>query len=315
MKKIRQLLEVMLTRLGLTVLPRLSRKSILCLAEPLGHIAYVAAVHLRRVGTVNLDLAFGNALSPKQKRRILRESFRTFALVVLDVFWFTRETDERIHRHITFDPRFRELTPGKARICVTAHLGNWEVLGHAATLNGFPLVSVAAPLRNPLVDELFTDIRGAVGQQVLSKHGAVRWMLSTLKKNGNIGLLLDQNTKPAQGGVFVDFFGLPVPVSAAGASLALRTGAEIAYGFCVPQPDGNYCIVVPARDVAEQNDGEDFDAATLRLTQVITRRIEDEVRRRPGAWLWMYKRWKYVAPGRSRSEYPFYAKELTRKPS
>ena len=198
----------------------------------------------------------------------------------------------------------------RPRICVTAHMGNWELLGNAATLRGFPLISVASPLANQKVEDLFSGIRETTGQQVLPKHGVVKALLTRLRDGANIGILLDQNTKPAEGGIFVDFFSLPVPVSAAGASLALRTNAELVFGFCLPQPGGTYHVHIPSRLMPQLRDGEDMKAAIQRLTQEIAKVIEAEIRERPGAWLWMYKRWKYVGPGRQRAQYPFYAKEL-----
>jgi Kdo2-lipid IVA lauroyltransferase/acyltransferase len=309
-KKIRQVVEVILTRFGLFVVPRLPRRVVLGLSIFLGQAAYFLSSHLRRVGRANLNIAFGHSVPEGRKREILRQSFQTAALVFLDVFWFARNTKKRVLDTITFDPIIGRL-PGKIpRICVTAHLGNWEILGHAVTLRGFPLVSVVSPLANQLVDDLFMEMREVAGQQILPKQGVVKALLSTLRNGGNIGILLDQNTKPADGGIFVDFFHLPVPVSAAGASLALRTNAEIVFGFCLPQSNGMYRVSIPFRMTPRVRDGEDMKAAIQRLTQDIANVIESAIREQPGAWLWMYKRWKYVGPDRQRAEYPFYAKEL-----
>jgi KDO2-lipid IV(A) lauroyltransferase len=314
LKKIRPVFEVILTRFGLLVVPRLPRRAVLGLSIFLGRAAYFLSAHLRSVGWTNLNIAFGNSVPDGRKREILRQSFQTAALVFLDVFWFTRNTEKRVMDTTTFDPVIDKLTGKKPRICVTAHLGNWEILGHAATLRGFPLVSVASPLANQRVNDLFMEMREATGQQILPKHGVVKALLTTLRDGGNIGILLDQNTKPADGGIFVDFFNLPVPVSSAGASLALRTNAEIVFGFCLSQPDGAYRVRIPFRMAPQLRDGEDMKAAIRRLTQEIAKVIESEIRERPGAWLWMYKRWKYVGPGRQRTEYPFYAKELDPRP-
>jgi len=38
--------------------------------------------------------------------------------------------------------------------------------------------------------------------------------------------------------------------------------------------------------------------------------MERDILEHPNYWLWTYKRWKYVAPGREKSDYPFYAKEM-----
>jgi Kdo2-lipid IVA lauroyltransferase/acyltransferase len=298
------------SRMALLIIPHLSRPAAVRLSKFLGGAAYRLSGHLRRVGEANLDLAFGSDRSGAEKKAILKESFQTFALALVDLFWFARHHQERIRRYVAFDPVADHLIEKKARICVTAHMGNWEAMGMAATPRGFPLVSVAAPLTNPKLDRLFVGIRQVSGQQVLPKQGALRGLLSTLRKGGNVGVLLDQNTKPSEGGIFVDFFGLPVPVSGAPASLALRTGAEVVFGFSLPRPDGTYCVEVPHRFTPARQPGEDMESAVNRVTQDITRVTEGEIRKQPGLWLWMYKRWKHVAPGAPRERYPFYAKTL-----
>jgi len=292
--------EYALARVALLIVPRLSRGMILGLSRFSGTTASRFARHLRHVGLVNLDIAFGDSLSAAEKHRILKRSFQSFALMLLDTFWFSKRHDERIKALVRFAPEFDQLFRPAAQICVTGHLGNWEVLGMAFSLKGFPLMSVAAPLENALVDNLFNDLRKTTGQQVVSKYGALRPLLRTLKDGNKIALLLDQNTKPADGGLFVEFFGKPAPISSAAAMLGLRTGAEIFVGTCLPQPDGTYFAPAPVRIPADGDEAE--------VTRRIALGLEQLIRNHPEHWLWMYKRWKYVAPGHAREEFPFYAK-------
>ncbi len=300
--------EAALARLGLLLIPLLSRRSILKLASILGTIAFLVSPHLRRVGRANLDLALAGSASDDDKRRILRASFRSFALTILDTFWFSRDTASRIDRYVKFAPGGERVLVERPQICITAHLGNWEVLGMTMSHRGFPLLSVAAPLSNPDVDTLFNRLRVVSGQRVMSKHGVVRALLKTLKDGGKIALVLDQNTKPSEGGIFIDFFGLPVPVASAAAGLSIKTGAEVLVGGCLPQPDGTYLVPEPQPIPMPPVGGDDTISTR---TRAITEAIEQWVRRYPQCWLWTYKRWKYVAPWRKREEYPFYAKELS----
>jgi Kdo2-lipid IVA lauroyltransferase/acyltransferase len=309
-KKARYALELAASRLALLVIPRLSRHAAVAFSRWLGTAAYRMSHHLRQLGEANLDIAFGDSLSADQRREILLQSFRTFAQVVVDIFWFARHTRERVLHYVRFDREAHGFNEKRPRICVTAHFGSWELLGHVASLHGYPLASVAAPLSNRALDRLFTEVRQSSGQIVLPRQGAVKGLLATLRDGGNLGLLLDQNTKLSEGGLFVDFFGLPVPISGVAASLALRTGAEIVFGFSLPRPDGTYDVHVPHRFTPHQQPGEDFKTASARITQEIAHVIEGEIRKQPGTWLWMYKRWKYVAPGVPRERYPFYAKAL-----
>lgn len=309
-KRARKYVEILLVFLGMAVIPPLPRKAVMALARTLARLAYFFDPHLRKVGYANLQIAFGDSISNTRKREILLESYIAFALVVLDMFWFSRKTAERISAHVSFDRGFDRLFQNKRQVCITGHFGNWEIMGQAVALRGTPLVSVAAPLANPVVDVLFNRLRTTTRQQVLSKHGAVRGLLKTLNQEGKIAILLDQNTRPDEGGVFVDFFGLPVPVSSAGAALSLRTKAEIFFGFCLPQPDGSYRAHSPGCLSPETYDSLDTRQAIDRLTREIARILENEIKANPGAWLWMYKRWKYIPSGRLPSEYPFYAKPI-----
>lgn len=308
LKKLRYGLEVLGLRLALFLVPLLPRRAILGLAGALGSLGYVLAGHLRNVGLANLDIAFGDTLTAHEKRRILRQSFRTIALVSADSFWFTRHTEARVTKYVRFDEYPPDLFERKAQICMTAHIGNWEVLGLAIAVRGCPLTIVADRLANPSADRILHEIRSRMGQTSVPRRGAVKELLRTLREGGKPALLLDQNTRPSAGGVFVDFFGLPVPVSTVAASLALRTGSDIVFGYCYPQPDRTYSARVEERLKPVLLPGETTKDAVHRVTQEITNITEREVRRHPEHWQWIYKRWKHVAPGVPRERYPFYAR-------
>ena len=310
LKFIREKIEIALTRAACRLVAPLPRRAVLWLAYAIGTMGYPLAGRLKAVGRANLDLVFGNHLTPKEKRRILIASCRTFALVTLDMAWFSRNTTERVNAFTVFEQDPGEVIGDKPYICITGHFGNWEVLGLAAALRGYPLASVATPLKNPVVDQLFRRQREATGQIILDREGAVRSMLRTLKNGGRVALLLDQNTQINEGGIFVDFFGVPATVSAAGASLAYRTGTGIAFGFSIPDADGRYHIHLPSTILPPPYRKENAEQTIFELTQNITRVYEDMIRAHPECWVWMYKRWKHIRPGDTHDHYPFYTSEL-----
>jgi len=301
LKKLRNALEVFLLRAGFVLLAPLPRRWIVTLANGFGRLAYYLAPELRRTGWANLDLVYGDTLQPEAKRAILTRSFQTFALAIFDLFWFSRDTRNRLEQYVCAGNVPAELFTGQAHICVTAHMGSWELLTHFMALRGFPLVSVVAPVANPQVEAVLQEVREMLGQEVIPKRGAVRELLRTLRDQGKIGLVLDQNTKPTQGGLFVDFFGVPVCMSSVAASLALRTGATIIVGVMLPQRDGTHVVEVIGKEIVPHSSPSDIREATVDLTRTVAHRIER-------AWLWMYKRWKYLAPGVKRGRYPYYAK-------
>jgi KDO2-lipid IV(A) lauroyltransferase len=302
---IRRIFETAFARGAVGLIALMPRRAVTALARAMGRLAYLFSPKLRRIGLANLDLAFGDSKPAAEKRTILVRSFQSFALVALDLFWFSRRTRERIARHVRLDDVMLRGLARTPMICLTGHLGNWEVLGCAVAASGHPLSSVAMPLKNPEVDRILGELRSVAGQGVIRREGAVRGMLRVLRQGGRVALLLDQNTKPSEGGLFVDFFGVPATVSPAAAALALHAGSAIGFGFCLPEGDGYRVVsleVLEPPPVAGQEEG----AAVLDLTRRITQVYERFIREHPEFWLWSYKRWKHVKPGDDPSRYPFY---------
>lgn len=299
--RLRQAAEVALLRVGLCLVPLLPRRMVVGLSRGLGWVGWRTAKRLRGVVLANLDVAYGADLSPAEKRRIALGSFRTAALVVLDLFWFQMDTRRRLRRWLRFDASMAEFFAPGPCVAVTAHLGNWEVLGVGLAAAGYGCTSVVAPLGSPGVDRFLMRMRTGSGQKITFKKGAVRVLMKTLRAGGRVALVVDQNTLPRDGGRFVDFFGLPVPMSKTAVMLAERTGVPLRFLYCVADRHGRYTGYL-RRVNASGGDRLQGMASVL----------EETVRLHPGQWLWMYKRWKYLRDGESREAYPFYARRSLR---
>lgn len=306
---IRNVFETALTRLGFLIVPFFPRALVVALARFFGTAAFLFSGQMRRLGRTNLDIAFGDTKTRAEKDAILRRSFQSFALVLLDTFWFFRHTAKRIARHVQFAPCYEQvLFREKRHICVTAHYGNWEILGMAITWRGFPLHSVAKPLKNEVVDRLFIEARHKTGQKIVKREGAVRTLLRILQQNGKIALVMDQNTRLYEGGIFFPFFGLPASFASTAAALALKTKTDIAMCMIRPGPNGiyqaHYCTETPVEPFLAMEPA----VATTALTRRIIEEMETFIRNEPEFWLWTYKRWKYIPDGENPSRYPYYAR-------
>ena len=155
----------------------------------------------------------------------------------------------------------------------------------------------------------FNKVRHLPSIEMVHKQGAIRKLLKALRSKKRIALLLDQNTRPEEGGVFVNFFGLPATCSNAAAVLSERTGAPIVMLFSKACADGTYHLYAlpPLKPEAMLLKEKDASGITL----AIINSLEHEIRKHPEQWLWMYKRWKYIAPGSRKKDYPFYSRALT----
>jgi KDO2-lipid IV(A) lauroyltransferase len=115
-------------------------------------------------------------------------------------------------------------------------------------------------------------------------------VLDTLKRGEDVGLLIDVNVIPDQG-TFCDFFGIPACSTTGLATFALRTGAPVVPGFLVWDPLARVhrLSFLPEVPLIRTGDfREEVQLNTARYTQV----IEEQVRRHPGQWLWIHRRWR-----------------------
>jgi KDO2-lipid IV(A) lauroyltransferase len=291
---------------GIGWVPLLPRRAVVALSRGIGRIGYRFSKELRGVALENLDIAFGNELSVDQKEALVRRCYQHFALLVLDIIWFSFRSRARMENWVTWDPSTEVMFRDEAQLMLTAHYGNWETLGQAYAAKGAPIFSVAAPLKNASADKIFIHLRQKTGQVIIPQQGAARKLLQGLRKKKKLAVLLDQNTKPKDGGIFVDFWGLPVPVSSAPAALAVKTQATVCTVVAVPDDHGVYAVKIHDT-FSPDPDAED---PVQDLTQRMTNSVINVIRQQPEFWCWMYKRWRLVPEGADIARYPSYARPV-----
>jgi KDO2-lipid IV(A) lauroyltransferase len=295
------------------LVPLLPREALVALGRAAGRWGFTLLRQERKVALANLDLAYGDALSPRAKRRIARQAFESFGQVGLEIFWSRRLDERMLARIVEIDEadlqRVRDImAAGRGLVAVASHFGSWEVMNLHASACGFPTTTLTRRLRNEPLNALVNANRRHTGSEILYHDEAARGILRALKRKRAIAIPLDQNTRPDRGGVYVSFFGKPVAASRAVAVFALRTGAPIVPAVCFPLRGGRYRIAWYA-PVEIPPDTGDADARERLLTQRCLDTIERAVRSQPGAWLWMYRRWKY-RPTADATGFPWYSKHL-----
>jgi len=277
------------------IIPRLPRCSLVCFSGMTGWVAARIPFRDNQVARKNIDAVFGDTKTQREKRRILATSLATMTQTMMDVFWFSKDPENRIRKYVVFEggPNRDSFFEDKPVVCITAHMGSWEVMGQTTALMGAKMASIAAPLKNPTVNRRMTELRESTGQVILPRKGALRSLIARLRENGKAAFVLDQNTPEKEGGVLVDFLGFPMPVSMAPAALAYRTGTEIMLGICLPEPQGRYRIYIPRIIVPPPFDKSlDADQVACELTQKIQDGISEEIRKHPEYWLWAYRHWR-----------------------
>ena len=261
----------------------------------------------RKLALANLDIAFPEK-SAKEKKKIARTSLQGIATVFIEFMWFYKRPD-LIEKYVKIpeDVRkeyFKYKDPEKPLIMLAMHWGNWELSTRAFKLMDDVEGSVIARrLKNPYLENLMIQGREGKGLTVIHEKGAARGIVKALRNKLGIGMLVDQNTKTHQGGVFGKFFDLPVTIAKTPASLARKMNTMLMLVNCKRTKDGfELCMKHLPKKVEEYKDDNE-------LSEAVLQRMEEFVRDAPEQWVWLYKRWNYVPMNWAdkKDKYPYYA--------
>lgn len=263
---------------------------------PLAHLlarAYTrildrAIPRLRRVARRNLALA----LPDSDHADIIRGVFRSIARLLVAFAKFPSIGKHNLSTWIRCEgsEHFENaLRQGRGVLFATAHLGNWELSAYAHALLASPMNVMVRPLDNPLIDALVERRRQLSGNRLLVKQDSARAILKALAANEAVGILIDQNAS-LDGGVFVDFFGIPACASTGFAKIAAHSGAAVIPGFALWSNEERRYILRFYPPLPITGD-------PLRDTQTVQSALEEVIRACPGQWLWIHRRWKTRPPG------------------
>jgi KDO2-lipid IV(A) lauroyltransferase len=250
-------------------------------------------------------------------RRIGRLSVVNAARNILEFFWMSNNL-RRIKRCLEFDPESKIvlgdcMTNDERIVFVNPHLGSWEA--SALSVPFFcqdKIAAVANPLRNPYLNKFFNsgNRKQVPGFEVIFSSGAVRASLKALRRGFNIGILIDQNTKVREGGIFVNFFDLPVPCSKSPAEfyrICSQEGMKVRvfFGITLRGDDDK----LHTKCVALSKPENEYEMQEM--IQELISTTEDYIRKYPEQYIWLYKRFAHIPRGLDEDRvkrYPYYAR-------
>ena len=256
----------------------------------LGELVFYLDRRHRRITLENLELAFGDSKSGKEKRDIGRKSFRNLGFNLVEFLRIPRliRGDWRAQFRVEGAQRVKQaLVRGKGVIFVIAHLGNWEFLGFSPRLVGFNGAAVGQNIKNPALDGLVKNSRELIGLEIFPKFEVTGSILSYLKSNGCVAILADQRARKMN--LIINFFGRPASTTAAPAIFALKSGAALIPAFIYFEKGSGYRIVFNPE--VEIPSGLTLKESIARVTGLINSVFEDNIRQRPAEWLWGHRRW------------------------
>ena len=285
--------------LGVTALANLLPLSFShCLARSIGDLSYLVMVKRRKVAVDNLSRVYGDLLSLKEKKAIVRRSFEHAALSITELFTVSsilQDASERFSFEGTsnLDAAFQK---GKGIILVISHVGAWEYLAFLPFLRKYPCSVVVKTLKNIRIDSMMNRFRQMTSLCPIPKKNAAKKILYEIRRNHLVAILIDQWA--GDEGIWTDFFSVGTSTTSIPARLAERTGCALVPAYCLRVGNGQYEI-----HIEKALDRDTYDPESeYHVTEKLNRVLERQIREYPEQWLWGHRRWKSK---RSRQDHRF----------
>lgn len=276
----------------------LPRRALAAVGSGMGSIAYRLDRKHTRVAIDNLALAFGEGLTPEDRRRIARDCWRHYGRITADAAAFPRLSAADIGTRIRYeglDEVKAAYAEGRGVLVISGHFGHWELTAYMQGFSGLPMLMITKPMENPRLERMLACLREGSGNEIVAKANAVREVIKALARGIGVAVMIDQDAR--RSGIFVPFFGRPSSTIPTVGMMHLRTGAAVVATFSYPEPDGGWRIVYERLRFPDLSGDRDRDVR--RITEETTALLEARIRERPELWMWMHRRWKTPPPAES----------------
>ena len=266
-----------------------SPRTLYWISDRLAAIGYRCFRNFRHRSVANLRIALGDRVSAVAIDALAQQSLRNFFRCCVELLIAIESSDDEIRERVILVGRENldaALAKGNGVLVLSAHLGNFFLVGSRLAVEGYATSVLVNPPRDRSVAKLVDAYRLKIRQQTIHarpRREALRELNGVLRKNRLAIIIADEFRNG--NGVEVPFFGGTVISRRGPATLALRTGAAIVPVYLIRQPDdGLKLIVEPELELDRSAKGNmEVQENTARMT----RWLEQTVRAYPDQWNWM----------------------------
>ena len=254
-------------------------------------IGYLVDKKHNKIAKVNLDIAFENRLSEKQKIEIIKKGYKNLLHLLKEFILNQTISKEELLKKITFHNEhfyYDAIQKKQGVIFLTAHYGSWELLSLAMGAKFGPMSIIGRKLDSVPMNDILEKNRQRFNITLLEKKGAMRGMLKALQKSENVGLLVDQNTAE-QEGILISFFGKKARHTPAAAQFSKKMNVTIIPTFITTNDYEHFDITFYDPILPPQNDNEKAIIDSVQAQANITQHV---IEQKPDEWFWFHRRWK-----------------------
>lgn len=174
-------------------------------------------------------------------------------------------------------------------IILSAHFGNWEIIGYTIAKLGYKMNVIARPQAETQMTKLMNSFREKRNIDVIMKNN-IKESIRRLRSGEIVGLLSDLNAR--EWGYQTEFFGKKASFYNVPVILSMRAKSPIIPSFAERQADGTQIIRFEEPIIWTKG-----ESMVDRIRKYVER-YERAFRRRPDQWCWFHNRYEHSELGR-----------------
>ncbi len=266
----------------------------LATARMLGRVWWRLSRRHRLLAMEHLRAALGGELTEGRLRRIAHASFLHWSQVYLVELALTQRLINlwswaRYVELGNLSGALRRLLAQRGAIMVTAHFGNFELLGYTIARLGLPIAALMRPLDNPLLNDWLLRSRQIGGLELIFKKGGTGRADEVLRDRGTLCFIADQDA--GRKAVFSEFFGRQASWYKSIGLLAMSHRVPIIVGGAVRVRSG-FRYHIEVERIIEPDEWDQRSDPLQFITDTYAAALESAIRKHPEQYLWIHRRWK-----------------------
>jgi KDO2-lipid IV(A) lauroyltransferase len=301
MASLKHNLEYLAVLAGVRTIPLLPPGLVDRLAVWMGSLAFNLLGSRRRLAFDNIKQALPGHFTDEELLGIVRRVFQNLGRTFFEFARFPKAGVQGIRSVMVeagLDKVLEINAEGKGQILVTAHFGNWEMLGAWTAFHGIESNVLVYRQHNAKVNKLVNDIRSSLGAGIIEVPAQTKEVFRSLQRGGIVAICCDQHA-PAET-IVMDFLGRPAAVARGPALFAVRRGCPITPFMMIRERYDRH-IMVPGQPIYPPNSGDE-EADIRAMTAAWVSFFEKHIREHPDQWMWTHNRWKVKVDRVDRSE-------------
>jgi KDO2-lipid IV(A) lauroyltransferase len=187
------------------------------------------------------------------------------------------------------------LEAGKGAICITPHLGNWEIGGLLLSFRGGSLNVLTLDERDLDTRSFREEMRRRKGIKILyinpkdDSPMAILDAVKALRRNEIVAMLGDRIE--SQKTMVFDFFGRKTAFPVGVAILAMSTGAPVLPVFVVMESNRKYKGIIEPPIYFNSSSREDRETVIQEGMEKLVKKFEEYIEKYPDQWYNFYSYW------------------------